>query len=184
MELKNYTSNLDKSILTNKILIVLLALSLCVCALEAGIIYKIRNDSRVILVPPTIQSKFSVSGTQVSDAYLRQMALYLAYLKLNVTPKTITTSHAIFENYVDSSIYGQVQSDLTRESKSVINGDISAYFNPTSILVDSTKLSVELTGYLNKSVGKRKLPQETVKYLIQFSYKAGQLHLMGMEKIK
>ncbi|WP_312030916.1 TraE/TraK family type IV conjugative transfer system protein, partial [Vibrio crassostreae] len=41
------------------------------------------------LIPPTLSQAFTVSDGTVDEPYLEQMADYLLYLKLNITPASV-----------------------------------------------------------------------------------------------
>ena len=184
MELKRYLTGLDKFTLATKVLVGFVFLLLIAVIIQAVMIYQIRNQKQIVLVPPTLTQQMSITGEKVSQSYLQEMALFLLALKLNVTPKTVDGSHQLFEAYVDSKQFGDIETALVNEAREIKKGDISAYFIPTKTEVDANQLMVRVDGFLNKKVGSRKIPQESSSYLVQFNYQAGTLHLVGIEKVK
>ena len=55
---------------------------------------------RTIVVPPTIEKTFWVTKDHVSKEYLEQMASFVAWLILDVTPATVDWKKDILLNYV------------------------------------------------------------------------------------
>ena len=183
MELKRYHMKLDKMTWTSIILLVMVFLLLISTIVQSVIIYKQRNDERWVFLPPNINQKITLTANNPDSNYLKEMAIFLLSLKLNVTPKTIDGSHQLFEEYVDSSVYGQIEQSLLEEAQQIKKGDISGTFIVTQAQADSQRRMAKITGFLNKSVGNRKIQQEVVSYLVQFSYEAGKLHLTSIEKV-
>src|SRR5688500_486280 len=88
------------------------SLALAVAALIACLVVslvinlKLIGMERTIIVPPTIEKTFWVTNDRASKEYLEQMASFIAWLVLDVTPATIDWKKDILLNYVPPEQHG------------------------------------------------------------------------------
>ncbi|BAC97729.1 putative conjugative transfer protein TraE (plasmid) [Vibrio vulnificus YJ016] len=136
------------------------------------------------LIPPTISKAFTVSDGAVDEPYLEQMADYLLYLKLNVTPANVSRQFGQLLEYVDAQSWNSVQPKLLREATVIKKDNISSQFSVDSIRISLDTLQVQLYGKLQKYVGRRALEPEMKWYQVSFSYEQGSIGLLSIEEVE
>ena len=149
-----------------------------------GLLWQVVGNKSRTLVPPTISQAFTVSDGAVDSAYLQQMAEYFVFLKLNITPKSVERNYGRLLDYVSSETWPSVQPALVADALNVIDENVSSRFDVDSVRVAEDSLQVKLTGTLQKHVGSRPIPPESVSYVVDMSYEHGELALLTIKKIK
>ncbi|EGR0800023.1 type IV conjugative transfer system protein TraE, partial [Vibrio vulnificus] len=125
-----------------------------------------------------------VSDGAVDEPYLEQMADYLLYLKLNVTPANVSRQFGQLLEYVDAQSWNSVQPKLLREATVIKKDNISSQFSVDSIRISLDTLQVQLYGKLQKYVGRRALEPEMKWYQVSFSYEQGSIGLLSIEEVE
>ncbi|CAK1711595.1 conjugal transfer pilus assembly protein TraE [Vibrio crassostreae] len=136
------------------------------------------------LVPPTLSQAFTVSDGAVDEPYLEQMADYLLYLKLNITPASVGRQFGQLLEYLDETSWYNVQPKLLREATVVKKDNISSQFSVESVRISLDTLQVQLYGKLQKHVGQRALDPEMKWYQVNFSYDQGVIGLLSIEEVE
>jgi conjugal transfer pilus assembly protein TraE len=146
-----------------------IALLIANILLTAGIFYAVKQHT-VTIVPPKINQEFTLSNHSVDESYLKQMAEYFLYLKLNISPETVGRNYSQLLQYVDTSRYHEVQPKLIAEANRVKQQKISSTLLISKVEVSSATQQVKITGTLKKWVGSRALAEETITYLVTMQY--------------
>ncbi|WP_213902907.1 type IV conjugative transfer system protein TraE, partial [Vibrio crassostreae] len=87
------------------------------------------------LIPPTLSQAFTVSDGTVDEPYLEQMADYLLYLKLNITPASVGRQFGQLLEYLDETSWHIVQPKLLREATVIKKDNISSQFSVESVRI-------------------------------------------------
>ncbi|ENM5739384.1 type IV conjugative transfer system protein TraE [Vibrio mimicus] len=147
-------------------------------------IYQTQTHQSRTLIPPTISKAFTVSDGAVDEPYLEQMADYLLYLKLNVTPANVGRQYGQLVEYVDEQSWHSVQPKLLREATVIKKDNISSHFSVGTIRMSLDTLQVQLYGKLQKYVGQRALEPEMKWYQVNFRYDQGVIGLLSIEEVE
>ncbi|CAQ81863.1 conjugative transfer protein TraE (plasmid) [Aliivibrio salmonicida LFI1238] len=166
----------------NKLLLIGFVLSLVVSiTLALGLLSLANNKSRT-LVPPSISKAFTVSDGTIDESYASQMAEYILYLKLNVTPANVERQFSQLLDYANADAWSSVQPQLVRESVLIKKSNLSSTFSVSRVEVAMDSLIVNVHGVLNKSVGDRALTPVSCSYLIYLKYEQGTLTFSSIKK--
>ncbi|TKF86038.1 type IV conjugative transfer system protein TraE, partial [Vibrio sp. F13] len=85
---------------------------------------------------------FMVSDGAVDEPYLEQMADYLLYLKLNITPASVGRQFGQLLEYLDETSWYNVQPKLLREATVIKKDNISSQFSVESVRISLDTLQV------------------------------------------
>ena len=129
-------------------------LSLCQL-LSLGVIAGMVGSERTIIVPPSIDKTFWVTRDKASTEYLEQMAGFMTWLVLDVSPSTIDWKRNVLLNYVAP--------------------DRHAAMKTQSVLVIG-RLRRQING---SDVGE----PETRAYQTQFEYTGGRVHVRTFKEV-
>ncbi|MBI3440933.1 MAG: hypothetical protein HY052_03875 [Proteobacteria bacterium] len=70
------------------------------------------GDTRIVLTPPDINKTFWVEKGNASPEYIEQMSLFFLSLMMDVTPGNVEYKYNIIKSYLDSEVYGAIETDL------------------------------------------------------------------------
>jgi conjugal transfer pilus assembly protein TraE len=87
MELNKYIEQKNNLIAGNRLLklaVVTVGLGLIV---NAFITFSLSKRARTVIVPPIVNTRFEISGSRLSDEYVKLMTRYVMSLAANYTPK-------------------------------------------------------------------------------------------------
>lgn len=134
-------------------------------------------------IPPAISQEFTLSGTGVSEGYLRDMTNFLAQLRFNVTSSSAGQQFNALLAYVAPSLYGDIRAQLVKEVEQINHEHLSSVFYPSTFEIDIKHLNVKVIGQMKRLVGADLMSDVRETYLIRYSYESGLLKLINIEKV-
>ena len=184
MQLTHYKSRLQQILVQRNGYLVLAALLTLVCLLLAISVCRMVGRERIVITPPVINQAFWVEAQAVSPEYLSQMAIFLAQLRLNLTPSSATYQRDTLLRYTDPAYYGDLKNELVNEADQLEKTHTSLIFYPVEVKVDMKNLYVHITGDLNATVGNDPLPVQRLSYQLGFRFSEGRLWLKSFQETK
>lgn len=147
------------------------------------VIAKIAGTERTVLVPPSIDKAFWVTGAHGSKDYLEQMAAYFAWLILDVDPSTIDWKRDALLDWVapDQHAAMKVRQDLEADRLKRING--ATWFRPQQLVANEQRQSVVIRGRLRTQVNGQETANDTKSFLVEFAYAGGRASLKTFKEI-
>ncbi|HAU0262616.1 TPA: type IV conjugative transfer system protein TraE [Legionella pneumophila] len=140
-----------------------------------------KHETRFI--PPKISQEFTLSGTGVSEGYLRDMTNFLTQLRFNVTSSSATYQFNALLAYVNPSLYGDIRAQLVKEVELINHEHLSSVFYPSTFEIDIKHLSVKVIGQMKRFVGADLMSDVRETFLVRYSYEYGLLKLTNLEKV-
>ena len=147
------------------------------------IIANLIGTERTIVVPPTIEKTFWVTKDRVSKEYLEQMASFIAWLILDVTPATIDWKKDILLNYVAPEQHGTMKSRQEVEAERLKRINASTFFLPQQLVANDQDQTVAVRGRLRTQVNGQDTATDTKAYRAEFQYVGGRVHLKAFKEI-
>lgn len=142
--------------------------------LMASATFALIGNVRVVVAPPVVNKTFWVDHDNASPEYVEQMALFFIRLMLDVTPGNVEDQYKTLKAYVDSEIYGAVQTDLAVNADYIKKNAISQVFFPSGELkVNGSEATV--SGRVVRFVGEKKTSDAAKKYRIRLVLKNGKV---------
>ncbi len=161
-----------------------LALAVGSCFLLSG---KLASTSEKILMVPGISKEMIIDGDKVSQNYLEETALLFISALLDLTPTTIDAKKEIILKYASKrspESLKSLQDYFAQASNNLKKFQLSTFFAPKKLYVDSKTLEVIAEGLLSTTFGKRGFEEREVKYKLSFDYVAGHLQLKEFNELK
>jgi len=141
---------------------------------------KISSTTERVIMVPGITKDLVVEGSNVSGSYLEETALLFASALLDLTKDTIEHKKNIILKHAstrsEDSLKSLQQYFASKEEEHK-KFQLSTFFAPKIIQVDSKNLQVAIDGLLTSTFGKRGFEQKSVKYLLSFDFVGGHLKL-------
>jgi conjugal transfer pilus assembly protein TraE len=147
------------------------------------VILNILGSERTVLTPPTIEKTFWVSKDKASASYLEQMAGYMSWLILDVTPASIDWKKSTLLEYVDPSTDGAMRMRQDLESARLKQMNATTYFLPQQFVANEAQQSVVVRGKLRTQVNGADTSVDNKAYLVEFRFAGGRIHLAAFKEI-
>ena len=158
-----------------------LSLTVLLCLV---VIVSIVGSDRTVIVPPNIDRTFWVTREKASREYLEEMASYVAWLVLDVTPTTVDWKKNALLNWVAPEQHAAMKTKMDIEAERLRTNNATTFFLVQQLAADEAKQSVVVTGRLRRQInGADVTDPETRSYLAQFQYVGGRVHIQSFKEI-
>ena len=148
------------------------------------VIVSIVGSDRTVIVPPTIDRTFWVTKEKASREYLEEMASYVAWLVLDVTPTTVDWKKNVLLNWVAPDQHAAMKTKMDLEAERLRGNNATTFFLVQQLAADEAKQSVVVTGRLRRQINGADVTEpETRSYLAQFQYAGGRVHIQSFKEI-
>jgi len=156
-----------------------------VCQLiSLAVIVSIVGSERTVIVPPNIDKSFWVSKDKASREYLEQMAGYVSWLMLDVTPSTVDWKRNVLLNWVSPDQHAAMKTKMDLEADRLRTNNASTSFLIQQLTADEKEQSVLVTGRLRRQINGTDVAEpDTRSYLVQFHYTGGRVHIQTFKEI-
>ena len=158
---------------------VVVALGIAVVINTAGLFMAL-NSQRVILVPPVVNSKISVSGDKASDEYLKEFARYILNLALTYNPVNARSQFSELLAVYDPAQFQASRKELYELADKIENTKASSAFYIQSIINDTEKRRLEVTGTKKPYMVDQKAEDTLKVYLIDYRIENGKFILVRL----
>jgi conjugal transfer pilus assembly protein TraE len=155
---------------------VVVALGLAVVINTAGLFMAL-NSQRVILIPPTINSKISVSGDKASDEYLKEFTRYILNLALTYNPVNARSQFSELLAVYDPAEFQASRKELYELADKIEFTKASSAFYIHAIVNDTEKRRLEITGTKRTYLVDQKAEDTLKVYLIEYRFDNGKFIL-------
>ena len=155
---------------------VVVALGIAVVINTAGLFMAL-NSQRVILVPPTINSKISVSGDKASDEYLKEFTRYILNLALTYNPVNARSQFSELLAVYDPAEFQASRKELYELADKIEFTKASSAFYIHAIVNDTDKRRLEVTGTKRTYLVDQKAEDTLKVFLIEYRFENGKFIL-------
>ncbi len=138
------------------------------------------NSQRVILVPPVVNSKISVSGDKASDEYLKEFARYILSLALTYNPVNARSQFSELLAVYDPAEFQTSRKELYELADKIENTKASSAFYIQSIINNTEKRRLEVTGTKKTYMVDQKAEDTLKVYLIEYRIENGKFILVRL----
>ena len=169
MHVRRYTSHLMETT-RRRNMMTLLAIMLAVSnAMLAGLLLKQDRSERVVLMPPVLEKTVSFQSGRFNDAYLEQMAVYMAELILTYHADNVRYRIRQFLRYSSPDSHSQLADLLESDATRVIHNKVSAAFFPQATQVVTDRRQVIVKGLQTRMVGGHVVADRQLTLLVMFA---------------
>lgn len=183
MDWRHYQSRLAQFARQRNGYLVLAAGLLLLCLILSSVIYSQVGRQRLVVVPPTVQKPFWISGTRVSSAYLDQLSLFLAQMRLSVDAESAPYQHKTLLRHADPTIYSTLKHRLAKERKNMHKQHWSTVFYPRYVDVNAHALMATVYGELATYVGKKQRQSRDVGYQLSYHRQNGRFLIQSFKEV-
>jgi len=148
---------------------------------------KLATSNEKIIMVPGITKELIVENSSVSGSYLEDTALLFVSALLDLTPTTVEAKRDMILKHASQRSSDSVRSLQEYFAYAITNHkkfQLSTFFAPKKLHVDSRKLQVVAEGVLSSVFGKKGFEERLVRYKLTFDYVGGHLRLKEFVELK
>ncbi|OPY70744.1 MAG: TraE protein [Syntrophorhabdaceae bacterium PtaU1.Bin034] len=182
MELNKYLEQKNNFIANNRLLklaVVAIGLGLVVNAI---ITYSMSKRARTIIVPPVVNTRFELSGSRLSDEYVKVMTRYVMSLAANYTPVTARSNFDELLGLYDSGSYAEGKRTFYRLADTVETARVTASFFVQKITVDENKKEILVEGVRRLTANEQKVEEGPETYVIDYGNDNGRFAITNLSR--
>lgn len=180
MEGSSAIFELNKITKQRNFLVILCALLVLIALLQA--IVNIRQEKSVILVPSFFNGDVSLSNKKVSASYLESISRDVINTMLDITPDNANYSADQILKITHPQFYGVLKQQLNQRTEDVVSRKITTNFYPKSMISNTTKNQVFVSGKLLTFLGTKMVLEEEKTYSITYEYNNFQLLIVDFHE--
>ncbi len=129
-----------------------------------------RGERSVVLVPSSLSGEVSLSNKRVSAAYLENITRDVMNTLLDVTPDNANYSAEQILKITHPQFYGELKQSLNKRTQEVVSKKITTSFYAKTMVVNSAKSQVFVSGKLATYLGTKMVLEEEKTYSISYEY--------------
>ena len=129
-----------------------------------------RGERSVVLVPSSLSGEVSLSNKRVSSAYLENITRDVMNTLLDVTPDNANYSAEQILKITHPQFYGELKQSLNKRTQEVVSKKITTSFYAKTMVVNSAKNQVFVSGKLATYLGTKMVLEEERTYSISYEY--------------
>lgn len=145
-----------------------------VLVLGAGLILNatvFREETRIVVVPPTLTKEFWIDKSKASPEYLEQMSVFIATLTGNLAPRNAEYNVDVLLGYIDAERLVEVKDDLKAQAQYIKKNNISQAFYPDSSSINPKEQTAMVEGRVTRHIGDIKVSEEKMRVNLSFKVK-------------
>lgn len=148
------------------------------------LVWSSMGSSRTVVTPPNIEKSFWITNGTASDTYLIQMAEWVAWLDLDVTPDNVRYKSEKLLQLADPGFHGPLQQKLRINAEKLARDNATTSFDVRTAKAAPDALAVILTGYLKVSINGTPVRTELRHYLAVFRLQFGTAQLVQFRQVR
>lgn len=143
------------------------------------------SRQRIVVLPsPAVSTGFWVNRQGVSSSYLGQSAGYLASLRLNFSPETVSGQYQHLLTFVWPAYRRRLTSTWQQEMQTIKTEGMSQVFYAYRTHVNPSTLAVTLVGKRQRFLHQAFVDEKTVQFHLRYRWHQGQLWLAQFKEEK
>ena len=147
-------------------------------------IVSIVGSDRTVIVPPNIDRTFWVTKEKASREYLEEMASYVAWLVLDVTPTTVDWKKNVLLNWVAPDQHAAMKTKMDIEAERLRSNNAATFFLGAATRCRRVQAVRGRHRPPSRQInGADVTDPETRSYLAQFQYVGGRVHIQSFKEI-
>lgn len=142
------------------------------------------GNVRTYFVPPTVDRAFWIERDRASAEYYEQMASYVAWLVLDVSPANIEWKRDALLAWVAPEHHGEMKTRIDVEAVRLRSNNASTSFEIQQLNTDAKAQTVMLTGRLRRQINGTDVGEAATRsYLAQFAFTGGRVHIKTFTEV-
>lgn len=146
-----------------------------------GTVYVAKN-TRIVLIPATLDKSIWVSASTASDDYFGQMAIFFAGFRLNFSPQTVDFQFKNLLQYVSPESSGILSGQLSGIAADIKGKNFSEVFIPGEVRpLDPENHAYVIKGMEKHFIGSQMVEEVPKEYQIVFQLNNGKIYVSSFK---
>lgn len=128
----------------------------------------LREETKIVVVPPTLTNEFWLERNRASETYIEQMAVFVATLAGNLSPRSAEYNVDALLKYMEPTRMIEVRDDLKAQAEYIKKNNIAQSYHPSGSQIDIDKQSAVVEGTVVRHVGSIKVSEEKMAVHMKF----------------
>jgi len=184
MKREAYEADVQMLIRQNRFLWVTVAGLVGALILVLGVAWSGMGSNRTVVTPPRIEKSFWITDHTASGEYIEQMAQWVSYLTLDVTPDNVAYKSDLLLKLAEPGYHGALQQKLRVNAEKVRRDNAATSFEVRTVRAAPDALAAILTGQLKVLINGTPVKNELRHYLVRFSIEGGRAQLVQFKQVK
>lgn len=163
-----------------KFTIVLVALG---CLSSSYFAYKATINQKVVILPPVVDDRVVITGTDVNDAYLKMFSKYSLNLLFNYTPQTFKDQASDLLTMSTPNFYDSLENKITDMADGIDSLQITSMFFPRKLTVDKGKQQITVTGLRISTAQGQEIENKMKTMMIEYKIDNGRFYINGINEL-
>ena len=128
------------------------------------------NSHRTIIVPPVVNTPIEITGTGISDSYIKMMARYITGLLLNYTPFTARIQFEELLSLYAPEALPEAKKNYYHMADNIETAKVTNTFHVTAgkLSYDPVKCLIEVSGDKTQYMHEQKAKETKETYVIEY----------------
>lgn len=140
--------------------------------------------TRTVVTPPKIEKSFWITDNTASGEYIDQMAQWVSYLTLDVTPDNVQYKSDLLLKLAHPDYHGALQQKLRVNAEKIRRDNAATSFDIRAVRAAPDALAAILTGQLKVLINGTPVKNEIRHYLARFDLDGGKAQLIQFKQVK
>jgi len=140
--------------------------------------------TRTVVTPPKIEKSFWITDNTASGEYIDQMAQWVSYLTLDVTPDNVQYKSDLLLKLAHPDYHGALQQKLRVNAEKIRRDNAATSFDIRTVRAAPDALAAVLTGQLKVLINGTPVKNEIRHYLARFDLDGGKAQLIQFKQVK
>jgi conjugal transfer pilus assembly protein TraE len=184
MKLEAYEADVQMLIRQNRFLWLTLGGIVTALVLALLVAWAGMGATRTVVTPPKIEKSFWITDNTASGEYIDQMAQWVSYLTLDVTPDNVQYKSDLLLKLAHPDYHGALQQKLRVNAEKIRRDNAATSFDIRTVRAAPDALAAVLTGQLKVLINGTPVKNDIRHYLARFDLDGGKAQLIQFKQVK
>ena len=180
--MNKYMEQRNNLIANNKLLKLAVAMIGLGLVVNAFVTYSLSKRARTIIVPPVVTTRFEISGSRLSDEYVKLMTRYIMGLAANYTPATARNNFDELLGLYDPDSHGEGKKTFYKLADTVETAHVTGSFFIQKITIDENKRQILVEGQKRLTANEQKVEEGPETYVIDYGNNNGRFVVANLSR--
>lgn len=153
------------------------------CLMSSFYSYRAVKHQKTIILPPVVDDRIVITGTDANDPYLKMFSKYTLNLMFNYTPHSFKDQASDLLKLSTPEFYNSLEKKISDMADGIKKFALTSVFYPQAIAVDKTNMKITVSGLRISNAQGQEVENKTQKYLIDYKIVDGRFYVNGIHEI-
>lgn len=142
------------------------------------------RNRTVVIVPPGLKDKATVSGNYMDNTYLQSMGFYITGLMYNFVPTTVVAQYSMLANLFSTENYDINSKKLLSLANEYKDNDVAANFQVLGVTILKDPDIIVVKGEISRFVASERLDAKPITINIKYVNDGSLFKILSIEEKK